>query len=90
MRNFGAVALGDKRRTACLVKSVDIMCRHPGGTLPDKLNRLSELRAFYRLVRRPETTHEKLIHSHADHTRSCIAALGTGIVLILHDATELD
>lgn len=90
MRNFGALDLGDKRRTSCLVDSVDIMCRHPGGTLPDKLNRPADLRAFYRLMRRPEVTHAVLMRSHADHTRACIAALGTGVVLILHDATELD
>lgn len=90
MRNFGTVDLGDQRRTARLVKSVDIMCRHPGGTLPDKLNRPADLRAFYALMRRPETTHEVLMRSHGDYTRSCIAALGAGVVLILHDATELD
>jgi hypothetical protein len=90
MRNFGEVDLGDKRRTACLVKTVDIMYRHPGGTLPDKLNRPADLRAFYRLMNRPEVTHQVLLHSHADHTRACIAALGTGVVLVLHDATELD
>lgn len=90
MRNFGAVDLGDQRRTACLVKSVDVMCRHPGGTLPDKLNRPADLRAFYRLMNRPEATHAALLRSHADHTRADIAALGTGVVLILHDATELD
>ncbi len=90
MRNFGAVDLGDERRTACLVKTVDIMYRHPGGTLPDKLNRPADLRAFYRLMQRPEVTHKVLLRSHADQTRACIAALGTGVVLILHDATELD
>jgi hypothetical protein len=73
-----------------LVESVDIMCRHPGGTLPDKLNRPADLRAFYRLMKRPEVTHEVLLRSHADQTRAWMAALGTGVVLILHDATELD
>jgi hypothetical protein len=99
MRNFGDLDLGDTRRTACLVKAADIMCRHPGGTLPDKLNRPADLRAFYRLMKRPEVTHEALLRSHADYTRTCIAALGTGlntaaagtaVVLVLHDATELD
>jgi len=90
MRNFSQVDLGDRRRTERLVKTVDIMCRHPGGTLPDKLNRPADLRAFYRLMNEPEVTHEVLISSHADYTRDCIAALGTGVVLILHDATELD
>lgn len=90
MRNFGRVDLGDQRRTDRLVTMVDIMCRHPGGTLPDKLNRPADLRAFYRLMNRPEATHAVLIKSHGEATRASIAALGTGVVLILHDATELD
>src|SRR6266851_869970 len=91
MRNFGTVDLGDQRRTARLVKSVDIMCRHPGGTLPDKLNRPADLRAFYKLMRRPEVTHAVVLGGHADHTRRAIAALEPGtVVLLLHDATELD
>jgi hypothetical protein len=89
-RNFAAVDLGDKRRTDRLVRTVDIMCRHPGGTLPDKLNRPADLRAFYRLMNRPEVTHEVLIRMHADYTRDCIATSGTDVVLVLHDATELD
>jgi hypothetical protein len=65
------------------------MCRHPGGTLPDKLNRPADLRAFYRLMRRPEVTHDAVICSHGDHTRTRIAEQDSD-VLILHDATELD
>jgi PAS domain-containing protein len=89
MRNFGKLDLGDKRRTARLVEAVDVMCRHPGGTLPDKLNRPADLRAFYRLMRRPEVTHEALLRSHGDYTRARIAEQDTD-VLIIHDATELD
>jgi hypothetical protein len=91
-RNFGSLQLGDRRRTARLVEAVDLMCRHPGGTLPDKLNRPADLRAFYRLMQRPEVTHDVLIRSHADYTRGQIAELvGQNTdVLILHDATELD
>jgi Transposase DNA-binding len=91
-RNFGHLDLGHKRRTDRLVETVDLMCRHPGGTLPDKLNRPADLRAFYRLLQRPEVTHEVLIRSHADSTRAQIGALAEQNidVLILHDATELD
>jgi len=89
--NFGTVDLGDNRRTERLVALVDIMCRHPGGTLPDKLNRPADLRAFYRLMNRPEVTHTILIGGHAAATRERIAALPPGsVVLNLHDATELD
>jgi hypothetical protein len=89
MRNFGTLDLGDQRRTARLVAAVDVMCRHPGGTLPNKLNRPADLRALYRLMRRPEVTHATLIRSHADYTRARIAEQHSD-VLLLHDATELD
>src|SRR5271165_6157148 len=89
MRNFGSLELGDKRRTSRLVAAVDVMCRHPGGTLPNKLNRPADLRAFYRLMQRPEITHAVLIGSHADCTRARLASQNTD-VLIIHDATELD
>ena len=75
-RNFGGVDLGDARRTRRLVDAVDAMCRHPAGTLPDKLNQPKMLRAFYRLVNREEVTHDVLIESHADQTRRRIAAFG--------------
>jgi len=90
MRNFGQVNLGDQRRTQRLVRTVDCLCRHPGGTLPDKLNHPADLRAFYRLMNRPEATHSVLIASHARYTRTQIAACGAPVVLQLHDATELD
>ena len=89
-RNFGMADLGDKRRTRRLVDLADEMCRHPGGTLPDKLQHPNELRALYRLMDRPEVTHTVIMQGHTDHTRACIAELGTGVVLIVHDATELD
>jgi hypothetical protein len=88
--NFGQVNLGDKRRTDRLVQSVEDMCRHPGGTLPDKLNQPADLRGFYRLMNQPEVTHTVLMDGHTGQTRRLITALGGGTVLLLHDATELD
>jgi hypothetical protein len=88
--NFGRLDLGDKRRTCRLVQSVEEMCRHPGGTLPDKLNQPADLRGFYRLMDQPRVTHQVLMDGHSAQTRRCIAALGSGTVLLLHDATELD
>lgn len=88
--NFGQLDLGDKRRTARLVHSVAEVCRHPGGTLPDKLNRPAALRGFYRLMDQSEVTHQVLMDGHTAYTRRSIAALGSGTVLLLHDATELD
>jgi len=88
--NFGQLDLGDKRRTRRLVQSAEEMCRHPGGTLPDKLNRPADLRGFYRLMNHPAVTHQVVMDGHAAETRRSIAALGSGTALLLHDGTELD
>jgi hypothetical protein len=88
-RNFSGVALGDSRRTDRLIKLADAMCRHPGGTLPDKLPRPADLRAFYRLMDADKVTHEVLLQAHAEETRRLLAQ-APGVVLVLHDATELD
>jgi len=89
--NFGAIDLGRKDRNARLADLLDRMVRHPGGSLPDKLNQPPELRAFYRLMDRSEVTHTALMQGHADHTRRLIAGLPPGsVVLRIHDATELD
>jgi Transposase DNA-binding len=58
---FGAADLGDRRRTTRLVKSFDLMCRHPGGTLPDKLASPQDLRGLYRLCESDGVTHEAVI-----------------------------
>ena len=89
--NFGDLDLGDPRRTRRLVRSVEEICRHPGGTLPDKLQQPRKLRGFYRLMNRPEATHQGLMQAHAARTQRLIAEGGAGsVVLLLHDATELD
>ena len=90
MQNFGDIDLGDSRRTERLVQAADAMCRHPGGTLPDKFPKPANLRAFYRLMDCDEVTHETLLRAHAEQTQQRMAALAPGVVLVLHDATELD
>lgn len=89
-QNFGGIDLGDARRTDRLVKAADDMCRHPGGTLPDKFPKPADLRAFYRLMDCDRVTHDVLMHRHAEESRRRIAAFGSGLILVLHDATELD
>lgn len=86
---FGRAQLGDRRRTARLVKTFNLMQRHPGGTLPDKLPSPADLRAFYRLCDAEDVTHEAVIAAARQHTLKRIADCGEPI-LILHDATELD
>ena len=87
--HFGNALLGDKRRTDRLVSCADALCRHPGGTLPDKLNSPADLKAFYRLCDCPDVTHGAVLAPHQDRTLQCIEQMRRPI-LILHDATELD
>src|SRR5262249_1332398 len=90
LSDFGQADVGDPRRSRRLVTLVDQLCRHPGGTWPDKLNRPADLRAFSPLMNPPQVTHPILLDSHADATQQRVLALGPGVVLYLHDATELD
>ena len=57
-RTFSGIDLGDRRRTARLIQATDDMCRHPGGTLPDKFPKPADLRAFYRLMNGSATLYE--------------------------------
>ena len=91
-QHFGHLELGDKRRSARLPKLVDAMCKHPGGTLPQKLSEPADLRSLYRLVNAPQVTHEAVMKAHYQVTRERIdQTVSAGhTVLIVHDATELD
>jgi hypothetical protein len=87
--HFGNAGLGDKRRTKRLVFSADRICRHPGGTLPDKFKSPCELRAFYRLCSCPDVTHEAVLAPHRQRVLEQIDQLDSD-VLVIHDSTELD
>lgn len=87
--NFGHAQLGDARRTKRLVALVDQMCQRPGGTLPRKFRSPADLRAFYRLMRADDVTHEAILGAHRQTVLQEIAGGGTA-VLVIHDTTELD
>lgn len=87
--NFGNAQLGDKRRTARLVYTTDLMVRRPGGTLPQKLHAPKDLRGAYRLFACDEVTHSAILTAHQEITHQKMLALQRS-VLVLHDATELD
>lgn len=88
-QQFQHASLGDPRRTRRLIKSVDQMVRHPGGTLPDKLSSPADLKAFYDLCDRPEVTHAAVLAAHRHETLKAIHQTDQD-VLVIHDATELD
>jgi hypothetical protein len=88
-KHFAAAALGHKRRTKCLVRIADRIYRHPGGTLPAKLHDPKDYKAMDRLVNRAEVTHAAVLEPHRQRTLEHMRQ-AKGVVLIVHDTTELD
>jgi hypothetical protein len=86
---FARADLGDKRRTQRLVQLTDQLCKHPGGTLPQKLKSPKDLKALYRLCAREQVTHKALMDSVRQTVLDDIDQ-HNDTVLILHDSTELD
>jgi hypothetical protein len=87
--HLGACEFGDKRLTDRAVKSMNSIARHPAGTLPEKFNDRAELNGFYDLANNEKVTHAKRIAGHCQRTLGRMRACA-GVVLILHDTTELD
>jgi hypothetical protein len=87
--HFGSCSLGDARRTRRLVRTADLIMKHPGGTLPDKLGNWADLIGLYRLAASERVTHQAVIECHCRRTVQRAAARA-GVVLLLHDSTELD
>lgn len=87
--HFGSARLGDARRTKRLVKVADQVMAHPGGTPPQKFKNWSDLVGLYRLVASEDVTHAAVIRTHCQRTRA-LAAATPGVVLRVHDTTELD
>jgi hypothetical protein len=87
--NFGAAELGDRRRTVRLVRLADRMVDHPGGTLPKKMGTPADLKALYRLVNCDSVTHRAVMETHRQLTLSRMRQC-EGVVLLIHDTTQLD
>lgn len=87
--HFGEASLGDVRRTRSLVDQANRFFRHPGGTLPHKCKCPRALRRCYDLMQVPAVTHQAVLEPHLRRTLRLIRQQ-PGVVLILHDGTELD
>ena len=87
--HFGGANLGDPRRARRLASLADRIYRHPGGTLPEKLHDPKDYKAMDRLVNRPEVTHAAVLAPHRRRTLERMRQ-ASGVVLVLHDTTELD
>jgi hypothetical protein len=87
--HFGAARLGDKRRTRSLVDLADRFARHPRGSLPEKCKDPNALRRCYDLMKCPAVTHHSVLEPHIRRTIDLLLRQ-RGVVLIVHDPTELD
>lgn len=88
-RHFGTCEFRDARLTKRAVKTAELMMRHPGGTLPQKLNAEADLDGFYNFANNPKVNHGNVLMGHLCHTRERMEGL-PGVKLIIHDTTEGD
>jgi hypothetical protein len=86
--HFGKAELGDTRRTQRLVRTANAIMNHPSGSLPEKLQNWAELSGLYRLVKRPEVTHARVLEPHRQRTLELMRQ--TPVVLKVSDTTEMD
>jgi hypothetical protein len=87
--HFAAARLGDQRRTRCLVDLADRFARHPRGSLPEKCKDPNALRRCYDLMNCPRVTHHSVLEPHRHRTIDLLLQQ-RGVVLVVHDPTELD
>jgi len=85
-KNFGAVELGDQRRTDRLIESAAQIAAHPEKPFNQVFN--WNLRGFYRLCHQETATLQALQEPHWQLTRQEMAK--HALVLILHDTSEMD
>jgi len=87
--HFGQANVGHQARRQALVRAAERICRHPGGTLPNKFGSPKDYKSMDRLMNRPEVTHGSVLQAHLQRTRQQMEATAD-VVLVMHDTTELD
>src|SRR3989304_6726348 len=85
---FGAVNLGDRRRTKRTVEVARALAESPGGTLPGPLPDWPDLKSAYRLLENNAVTFEKFKQPHWE--RSLQACCARGEFLLIEDSPLLD
>jgi len=87
--HFGEAYLADQRRTRSLIELADRFFRCPHGSLPHKCKDPRALRRCYDLMKADAVTHAAILAPHVQRTLGLIQRQ-PGVVLYLHDGTELD
>lgn len=87
-QTFGAVQLGDRRRTRRAVALARAMARRPDASLPAQVAAPAALKAAYRFLDAAEVTLPALLAPHWRQTRQ--AAGQQPVALLVQDTTTLD
>jgi len=87
-QTFGAVRLGDQRRTERAVAMACAIAHDPAASLPAQMQGEAELEAAYRFLQTPDVTYEQLLQPHVEQTRT--EAREHKQVLLIQDTTEVD
>jgi hypothetical protein len=87
--HFGQAPLHHRARVKRLIQVANAVTEHPGGSLPDKFHNPAAYQGLMRLVRQPQVTHATVLHTHRQRTLAQ-ARTQAGVVLFIHDSTELD
>jgi hypothetical protein len=87
--HFGGAALGHRWRTCSLVDLANRLARHPRGSLPEKFHDPNALRRLYDLMNTPAVNHAAVLKPPVQRTAELVLQQ-RGVVLQLHDPTELD
>ena len=88
---FGRASLGDERRTRRLVEVAAAFARggggENGGTITSVIRDWSQAKAAYRLLDRPEVTHEAVLAGHSQRVLEATAVPGD--YLLIEDTTTV-
>jgi hypothetical protein len=85
---FGAVELGDKRRTKRLVRVATGLAECPSGTLPSAFSEGSDLKGAYRLFGNEAVRYDEVMKPHLERTAAGCQA--PGAYLLIEDTSSLD
>jgi hypothetical protein len=85
-QQFGQCQLGDRRRTARVVKIAAMMAQNSAASTPHQVRGWHDLKAAYRLFDNSNVTFQQLIAPH----RRLAKELGRDTMLVVSDTTEFD
>lgn len=88
VQEFGDAALGDQRRTECLVRIATAVGAAPQASLPQACGDPALLKAAYRFFENAQIAPEAMVASHVQATLSRLALVP--LVLAAQDTTQLD